>query len=106
MKHFDFTEFGLKEPQKVFRIHTGASSVNYHIQNADGEFLIKILKDHQEAPKNRLLKNMACLSGEKYCPHILFEKKFPKYHVLVYDWIEGESPLLEKLPLATFKQTI
>ena len=39
MPTYDFTQIGLKKPQKIVPMETGSCSINYYVKNEDGEFL-------------------------------------------------------------------
>ena len=101
----DFTKIGLAAPTKIAKMTTGSSSWNYYIQNKDGEFLIKFLRNgHPE--KEKLQKNLKSLSGIKNCPVFLFETTYQDCHVFVFKWVEGKSCFLEKLSSESFKELI
>ena len=102
----DYKAIGLKPPSKIAKMHTGSASVNYYIQNEDGEFLIKLIQASQKISKNTLLTNLKQTSHCTTAPHFLFEKKWNDYFVLVFQWIEGESIFLEKLPESKFNHLI
>ena len=105
MPTYDFTQIGLKKPQKIVPMETGSCSINYYVKNEDGEFLVKLKKTPKRV--KLLSDNLKDISGKAFCPTLLFEKEsFCGYHVFVLKWIEGKSYFLEKLSHKTLKQII
>jgi len=102
----NFQAIGVKEPTKIAKMNTGSCSVNYYIRNEDGEFLIKLIAKSRKDQKDRLLNNLKHTHQKDHCPHLLFKKDLPDAYALVFEWIDGSSYFLEKLPPDTFRQVI
>lgn len=104
MQTFDFTQIGLKKPQEIIPMETGSCSLNYYVKNEDGEFLVKL----KNTPKRKelLSNNLKDISGNAFCPTLLFEKQAWGYRVFVLKWIQGKNYFLEKLSSKTLKQII